>query len=573
MSKPKFDPNQKFEVAQESKPKFNPNAAFDVADEPQTTALDAFHKNASDSALLGYGPQVRAGIVDPIVEKVGNFFTGNDVDMGDYLSNRDSYRKEIETSKAEHPGAAMAGTVTGALATSLVPGLNAAKGATAGARVLNAAKTGAVMGGIMNPGDTEGEYSGLQLPDRIMNAGTGALVSGGLQGVGEGVIKGANYLKDKGGKALKDVAEKMAFKSGGAMLKDFRNASDRGTINETGRYILDHGLKIGDSVDDIAGRATAHNEVVGSKLDDLYNQAGAMFKEKMNGQGFDPIRDKEEILRAAREYLGDKVGAEAAVNKLSGYLDEVASRHGNAPMSPRAANNVKTSLDDAINYNRNPMSKDPAAEMAYSAARNKINEKNLSMIDSLGGGELADALRATNKEYGLSKQVSKMAGDMVNRQDGHKFIGLTDAIAGTVTGAYGLATGDWESALLGMAAKKGLDKYGTTTLAVAADKLSKQLLQSPKLKQLAAQNPKAYGALVFNLVERMENKGGGMSIPRAADKENGNTSLMDRYMNDPSVANGLQNEKLKEQLKKQQERHLKEKVSVGEAQAAFISGN
>jgi hypothetical protein len=170
-----------------------------------------------------------------------------------------------------------------------------------------------------------------------MNAGTGALVSGGLQGAGEGVIKGAGYLKDKGGKALKDVAEKMAFKSGGAMLKDFRNASDRGTINETGRYILDHGLKIGDSVDDIAGRATAHNEVVGSKLDDLYNQAGAMFKEKMNGQGFDPIRDKEEILQAARQHLGNKVGADAAVAKLSGYLDEVASRHGDAPMQAALA--------------------------------------------------------------------------------------------------------------------------------------------------------------------------------------------------------------------------------------------
>lgn len=771
MSKPKFNPNQQYEVAQESKPKFDPMASFESADEPKTSAFEAFHKNASDSALLGYAPQVRAGAIDPLVEKIGNFFTGDDVDMGDYLTNRDEYRKNIETAQSEHPGAALAGTVTGAAATSLVPGLNAAKGVTTGARIANAAKTGAMMGAALNPGDTEGEFSGLQLGDRLMNSGKGALFSGGLQGLGEGAIKGAAYLKDKGGKALKDVAEKMAFKSGGAMLKDFRNATDRGTINETGRYILDNGLKIGDSVDDIAGRATAHNEVLGSKLDDLYNQAGAMFKEKMNGKGFDPIRDKEEILQAARQYLGNKVGADAAVNKLGGYLDEVAARHGDAPMqaalakygdevadyipkkrqflkderayknslgkagenldqavlpgmaddfqrtgtgqrqielhgqepslmrpqgaeyntqmdllelptgnseaerlfalpgeanfghlggetadrlgqrvvdslegpaqldfidqnfkkmmvnqskqgaidgtelvprsfqnvddiaiqsgkgqmqfpiapnaparpvrpddirnpmSPRAANNIKSSLDEAINYSRSPLSKDPASELAYSAARNKINQKNLEAIESLGGGELADALKATNKEYGLSKQVSRMANDMVNRQDGHKFFGLTDVIAGGAGATYGAVTGDWQTALLGMAAKKGLDKYGTTTLAIAADKLSKQLLQSPRLQQLAVQNPQAYGAMVYNLVERLENNG-GMSMPRAADKNNGNTTLMDRYMNDPSVASGLQNDKLKEQLKKQQEkRNITKPVPVGEAQASFIRGN
>lgn len=772
MSKPKFDPNQKFEVFQEPKPKFDPNADFESADGPKTSALEAYHKNASDSALLGYAPQVRAGVIDPLVEKVGNLFTGNDVDMGDYLSNRDSYRKEIETSKLEHPGAATAGAISGALATSLMPGLNAAKGATATARALNAAKAGAVMGGAMNPGDTAGEFSGAQLGDRIENASTGMLVSGGLQGLGEGAIKGASYLKDKGGKALKDVAEKMAFKSGGAMLKDFRNASDRGTINETGRYILDQGLKIGDTVDDIAERAGSHNEALGSKLDDLYNQAGEMFKDKMNGQGFDPLRDKEEILQAARQYLGNKVGADAAVNKLGGYLDEVAARHGDAPMraamkkygqemidfnpkqaqflkdkeayeamlgkagqnldqpvlpgvaddfqrtgsaqrqielhgkdpaqmfpegaefntqmdllemptgnseaqrlfarpgeanfghlggetadrlgqrtvdalespaqldfldnnfknlmsnqskqgaiggtqltprsfaniddvaissgkgqmqmpfapeapavpmrpndirnpmSPRAANDIKSSLDEAINYSRNPLSKDPASEMAYSAARNKINQKNLAAIESLGGGKLADGLRATNKEYGLSKQVSKMANDMVNRQDGHKFFGLTDVIAGGAGATYGAVTGDWQSALLGMAAKKGLDKYGTTAIAVTADKISKQLLQSPKLKQLAAQNPNAYGAMVFNLVERLESKSGALSMPRAVDKDGGNSALMNRYMNDPSVADSLKNENLKEQLKKKAEMSkISKPVSVNEAQASFIQGN
>lgn len=573
MSKPKFDPNQKFEVFQEPKPKFDPNADFESADEPKTDNLEAFHKNASDSALLGYAPQVRAGVIDPLVEKVGNLFTGNDVDMGDYLSNRDSYRKEIETSKLEHPGAATAGAISGALATSLMPGLNAAKGATATARALNAAKAGAVMGGAMNPGDTAGEFSGAQLGDRIENASTGMLVSGGLQGLGEGAIKGASYLKDKGGKALKDVAEKMAFKSGGAMLKDFRNASDRGTINETGRYILDQGLKIGDTVDDIAERAGSHNEALGSKLDDLYNQAGEMFKDKMNGKGFDPLRDKEEILQAAKKYLGDKVGADAAVAKLGGYLDEVAARHGGAPMSPRAANNIKSSLDDAINYSRNPLSKDPASELAYSAARNKINQKNLAAIESLDGGELADGLRATNKEYGLSKQVSKMANDMVNRQDGHKFFGLTDVIAGGAGATYGAVTGDWQSALLGMAAKKGLDKYGTTAIAVTADKISKQLLQSPKLKQLAAQNPNAYGAMVFNLVERLESKSGALSMPRAADKDGGNSALMNRYMSDPSVADSLKNENLKEQLKKKSEMSkITKPVPVNEAQASFIQG-
>lgn len=740
MNKPKFDPNQKFDIVQDEKPKFDPNAHFESLDEPRTTAMDAFHKNASDSALLGYGPQVRAGVIDPLVEGVGNFFTGDDVDMGNYVANRDAYRKEIEQTQKEHPGAALAGSLTGAAATSLIPGLNAAKGATAGARIINAAKTGAAMGALMNPGDKAGEYSGAQFGDRIKNAAIGGVTSGVLQGAGEGVSRSV----EKGGKFLKDLAEQTAFKSNGAMLKDFRNATDRGKINEVGRYMLDNGLGVGDSVGSVADKFGKRNEAAGKSLDDIYNQAGAIFKEKMNGSGFDPIRDKSEILQAAKNELGDAVGAKGALEKLSSYLDDVATRHGDDPMqsamqkyssdvsdylpkqkqflkdkksyqsalgkagedlnqpvlpgiaddfqrtgsaprqielggqdpslmrsetsdlnhqmglkplpqrggepfntmrgddllpfqqqmalddmssqdilklarqgniegtdliprtfktvddtaisngkgqmgfpiapeapvrpvrpedirnpmSPRGANDIKSALDEAINYSRNPLTKEPAAETAYSAARTKINQKNLDAIESLGGGELADQLRGANKEYGLSKQVSQLAQDRVNRNDANRMFGLTDMIAGGAALGYGAKTDDWEGAGGMMLAKKGLEKYGLAASAVALDKISKTLMNSPRFAQMAQTNPKAFATMV----QALSNNPKFQSAPAGPAPQK--MPLLDRMSADPSKMDVLQNDRLKDQLKKQMERRrLKGKVPIQEAQASFVQGN
>lgn len=615
-----------------------------------------------------------------------------------YKKARDREREGLKRDERDNPTVSGVAEIGGAIASPLNKIMPNA----------SLAKSGAVIGGLTGLGASEADNVGDMALDTAKGAGLGLVLGKASDKATPYLEKGANYIGEKGlkirnaiGEKAKDLGEQMAFKSGGAMLKDFRKANDKGTVNDLGRYILDRGLKIGDSVDDIAERAAAHNSEVGSRLDDLYNQAGALFKEKMNGSGFDPLRDKAEILQAARNELGDTVGAEAAVQKLGSYLDEVAARHGDAPMeaamakygdevadylpkqrqflrdkksyqgslgkagedldqallpgmaddfqrtgsaqgkielngadpsmmraapaemetqmglfplgerpegvfnsmggddllplrqnmtmddvaknrilqeaqqgaidgtdlvpksfanvenrvidqgtgqmqmpfapnapvrpvrpedirnpmSPRAANDIKSSLDQAINYSRNPLSKEPASEIAYSAARNKINQKNLDALESLGGGEVADSIRGANKEYGLSKQVSQIAKDRVNRESANRMFGMTDFIAGGAGATYGAMTGDWKTAVGALAMKKGLDKYGTSGLAVIADRVGTALMKSPGMAKVAAENPKAFGAMVYNLVQKMEERGQSLPLPKSADKDNGQSAL------------------------------------------------
>ncbi len=535
-------------------------------------------------------------------------------------------------------------------------------------------------------GNSESEdVSGMAL-DTALGAGIGL-------GAGKIAEKASPYIQkgtDAAGKAYqnakqavgektKNLAENLAFKSSGAMLKDFRSTGGRGKINELGRHILNSGLKIGDSIDDISARSLSQKGAAGEKLDEIYGKAAELFKERLGSTGFDPLRDKNEILKAAQKELGNTVGAESALNKLAGYLDEVAARHGDDPMQsamskfnkemdeftpkqeqflrdkasyqsqlgaagddldqmalpvfaddfqrastsprqieihgkdaskmsasqselghqmgltplpqrqpnlfnqargddllpmqqqmaldelgtnmmlqngqqgfidglelvprafqnvddmaiasgrgqmqfpispkapnqpimpseirnpmgPRATNDIKSALDDQINYSRNPLTKEPSAEIAFSAARNKILQNVENQMDSLGGGKLVDELRAANKEYGNSTQVSKMAKDRVDRQNANKMAGLTDTITGSASAIYGFTTGDWKTAVGIMAAKKGFEKFGTSGFAVAADKISKRLLAAPQMQKLAEKSPKAFQAIVYQLEKRM----------------------------------------------------------------------
>lgn len=194
------------------------------------------------------------------------------------------------------------------------------------------------------------------------------------------------------------------------------------------------------------------------------------------------------------------------------------------PMSPRQANEVKSAMDDVINYSRNPLSSEPVTEKAFSAARQAMSRKVDEGIESLGGDTLLQSLKDANKDFGMSRSVQRSAQDMVNRKASHKIIGLTDAITGAGALGYGGATGDWKTAGGIFAAKKGLEKYGAQNAALLTDRISKALMNSPQLSAIATKNPQAFQ----NLVQKM-----GKSL--GIGGENEKKSFESAYGNDAII--------------------------------------
>lgn len=171
------------------------------------------------------------------------------------------------------------------------------------------------------------------------------------------------------------------------------------------------------------------------------------------------------------------------------------------PMTPRQTNDVKSSIDKTINYSRNPMNPEPAKEVAFSSARNTVNQINLKSLEELG--EDGKALIQANRNYGNAKSISNIVNDRLDRMAANKKFGLTDMIVGAGALGYGAKTGDYKGAAGIMLGKVGLEKYGAATIASLANKLGDVLLKDAAGQAAAAANPQAFSASIFRAAEKM----------------------------------------------------------------------
>lgn len=250
----------------------------------QTDAKMAALEGFGNAASMGYLPQLQALTSqltpDPnkaLDEKLKSrgFTVGQDKPT--YIQERDANIKRLEQEAKEHPGAAAAGSIGGSIASGIAASAAAPINAASRiGRVLQAAKGGAIVGALSNPGDKEGEVSGLQIDERAKGAGVGAALAGAGQGLFEGVAKASKGLSNLPS-ALKSKAEERAFKASGAMLKDYRRAGGQGRIEELGRYMIDNGLiKPGSSVEDIAKAAETLKGQHGQAITEILGQLDEM---------------------------------------------------------------------------------------------------------------------------------------------------------------------------------------------------------------------------------------------------------------------------------------------------------
>lgn len=147
------------------------------------TASFGFHDEIRGASKASGLPEWMGGFRAPVgAARLGyEYLTGGNDATKTYEAARDETRAMRKAAEEENPGEFFAGQVGGSLVT---PGMAAAKGAGLGARSLNAAKAGAMQGGLYGAG------SGESMEDRASRAATGTVLGGVIGGASPAIVQG-----------------------------------------------------------------------------------------------------------------------------------------------------------------------------------------------------------------------------------------------------------------------------------------------------------------------------------------------------------------------------------------------
>ena len=469
---------------------------------------DVGNNDLLNSLTFGHLPQIKA--------KAGQVLAGEGIANDEnYVKRRDQEIANMKTGSEKYPAASLEGKVAGFVLPMLATG-GGSGAAEAGAEIAapivkqglaRAAVKGAAVGGTMgaaqNPGDTPGVVDPLQFEARKENAKAGAALGGTI-----GVV--ANKLPDLA-EVVNSKADANALKGAGAMLKDFRKAYATDSVHDTGRFIRDNGLvKAGDTYESVAGKAEALREQTGKQLGDGYDTAAKMLPrlgpeaaQKVDAAGFNPVRDKAAVLSAVKNELGYSFKGRQALQSVSEYLDQLAEEHGNQTLNPKVTNQIKTALDkSAINWERNPLAREPDAEAALKSLREILNGKVSGQIDELGKAigdpEAAAKLLELNQRYGMSSKVASIAGDRMNRELANNHFGLKETGLGVAGAMIGEHVAGFPGMIAGGAAGTGVSKvartYGPQAIAAGTNAAAKALEVSPAAAGMIGGNPATYRA-------------------------------------------------------------------------------
>lgn len=497
-------------------------------------ALEGFGQGVG----MGYLPHLQAlagglvpnpsGAEDEELRKQG-FIISQPEDT--YLSRRDENLKRQEQFKEESPGAYYGGLIGGSIASApaiggaisklplLQAGANAPKLGLLG-KTAQAAGAGAVQGLIQNPGDEIGVADPFQVDERLRNAKTGAIVGGAANLAAAGIKATADTVKSIPSK-LQSVAETKAFKSSGAMLKDFRRAFGKDRVNAIGKEMIDSGLvKPGNTFEDVATGASKIKEETGKRIGEIYDRVKtnvnvAIDQDKMMSDLVDAVSNPK---------IRPKINTEsydAAMEKIIGNIVKDPKKVADV----RYLNDMIGEIDDMINYSKRA-NELPYVQQGYMQVRHllrkSINDITEATGNMIGNKSLGDELKELNRRYGVMAEVSAMAKDRVARENANRMFSLTDTIAGVggaaggaVTG--GLLQGDIEGGLKGAALgaglgllNKGARQYGNPILTTGLYKTGRMLQSVPspvttaasKLGGLLTENPAITGAAASNLLQQ-----------------------------------------------------------------------
>jgi hypothetical protein len=406
-------------------------------------------------ANMGYGAAqgLTAGYVPQIAGAVGGTFG-----EGSYMDNRDAMLKRLKEASNENPvlykSAQLAGGVGGAL---LLPGAAEADAARL-YKVLSAARGGAVLGAVQNPGDKPGVIDPVQAAPRTMAVGIGALTGG--------LVTGAATSP-----SLVKLANSKAFKALGPYARDVKRAMAKDQVQDIGRTALDEGVVGGvpTSFAGIAARATAAKAARGEEVGALLGKLGE--------NEAAPTISRSDIADQLRSELIEPhadVASIAQKNKtLSDAIDHF-EEGGDQHIPLIEAEMKKRALDQNINWRRLPQDDIPVSEQGDIALRGKLSkavEDKAQEIDPKTATKFGEAKNAYgNLEKAETLSKGKTAHEMAKQL-------LAPGIGGTVGFAHGT---DLEDRLKNMAygiagglALRGGQLYGPQIIAPLANNAAK----------------------------------------------------------------------------------------------------
>lgn len=461
------------------------NQTEDVVDTPskkESNAASAALEGFGEGATLGYLNNLQAALEKPAFA-VFNKIHGTDTQADDYTTARDYYNKRQENLKKENPGAFASGQIAGSIASS-VPVAKAAQGATALARATQAAKAGAIYGSLQNTNTDEvaGEIEGLDLGQRILNAGSGAAIGAGASlgadAVSKGISSGAKYVGNK----LQKSAEKLAENATGATRVQSEKFSD-----DAGRYLLDNKIvKFGDTPEKVAARA---NKAIKASEDTI----DASLK-TLDDKGVKVSQDKiiESLQSRIKELKSDPSQA-GLVKNLEGKLDDIINT-GNSEVLPSFAEKTKRGFNKSANQWDNPNGSvgKEADKILYRAYRDAVEDVAKS-TDEIVANQFKQAKQTYGKLNPIASAAEKRAAQLSQSPKGG-FLDVTSAVAGT-------AAGDPTFGVASIAARRLIAPRISSSMAVTADQVSKKLLSIPQYASLAETNPsvfKAFATGIFN---------------------------------------------------------------------------
>lgn len=463
---------------------FDPDAYLSRAqapEHPKTSAGQTALESFGNSASLGYLPHLQAA-VEPAFTAGMNALTGNNVQVDQsYVERRDENLRRQQAQAAENPKAAIAGSVGGLIVggAAMSPLLPAAGGAGIASRIAQAAKGGAVVGGLSNPGDVEGEVDPFQLGDRGVNAGKGAAIGTLVQGGAETIAKASPIIADK----LANSAAGRAWKALGGGKAENKKAMATGQDLTVGRQLLDEGaVPVLGSPGRIAKRVDALKEKAGEEIGSLIKSAGT-------GKTVDGAKLGVDLLESPA-YLEAKgvPGMEAYASAVEAASEKLAQR---GQMDLREALALKKGIDKSINFNKGPAEtrgKQAALFDTRTAVRDRMNAV-VNSVDEAAGLGAGNRLKAANRRYGNLETASDVLENKLSRDAANQSFGLGDKVAAGV----GAASGGGPAAIALGAANKAARTFGNAASARAIDATSKVARRIGKLS--GSVNPSQVAAI------------------------------------------------------------------------------
>lgn len=416
-----------------------------------------------------------------------------------YRNARDKKRGVLKEQSEESPALSMGANLAGAVASplnKLTGGLSLAGG-------------GALLGGVNALGASESE----DFPGMAQDTAIGAGVGGAL---GKAVDVASPYIQkgiEKVGGGAKDLAEKFAARALGA---------ERGTIKklgadkvmQAGRQALDEGvISPLASTEDMLARNSALKSKGGEMMGKAYqaiDDAGA--------STFNPLDAAANVEQELGGFYRSPINR-GETNQLENTLESILMRGdadkvipgtGNIPL--RAAQDLKQELGKVANWknNLNITDKEQMARDAYRIISDHIDDAVAKGSDAIEQAGLSEALNTGKSLYSNASASEQLLDNKLAREQGNKLLGITDwGLLGGGLGAAVPTGGASIPATMAMtAAKKGLERYGSQNAALGLDKISKALMKSPKMAELATNNPGVFNAFAQRMGTALEGRMG-----------------------------------------------------------------